>query len=44
MPTWGGEAFGDAVKELKTIRKQLERLDDPTVGLTALHGEVTRAA
>ncbi|MGW1157988.1 hypothetical protein ACWD48_07115 [Streptomyces sp. NPDC002519] len=24
-------------------RKQLERLDDPTVGLTALHGEVTQS-
>jgi hypothetical protein len=31
------------MKELTAIRKQLERLDDPTVGLTALHGEVTQS-
>jgi hypothetical protein len=35
MTTWGGEAFGDAVKELKTIRKQLERLDDGGADRTA---------
>jgi len=35
--------FGEAMKELTAIRKQLERLDDPTVGLTALHGEVTQS-
>ncbi|MGV9503573.1 hypothetical protein ACWDQ0_35440 [Streptomyces sp. NPDC003642] len=37
------DAFGDAMKELTAIRKQLERLDDPTVGLTALHGEITQS-
>ncbi|KAK1178247.1 hypothetical protein B7755_008935 [Streptomyces sp. NBS 14/10] len=31
------------MKELKAIRKQLERLDDPTVGLTALHGDLTQS-
>ena len=39
------EAFGDAMKELEAIRQQLarlDRLDDPTVGLTALHGDVTQ--
>ncbi|PJN14674.1 hypothetical protein CG724_33600 [Streptomyces sp. CB02120-2] len=29
--------------ELKGARKQLERLDDPTVGLSALHGELAQA-
>ncbi|MCQ8832211.1 hypothetical protein [Streptomyces malaysiensis] len=37
------DAFGDAMEELKAIRKQLERLDDPTVGLTALHGDLTQS-
>ncbi|WP_234363580.1 hypothetical protein [Streptomyces sp. TN58] len=40
------DAFGDAMKELEAIRKQLtrlDRLDDPTVGLTALHGDVTQS-
>ncbi|MFJ5222855.1 hypothetical protein [Streptomyces sp. NPDC088400] len=30
------------MNELGTIHRQLERLDDPTVGLTALHGELTQ--
>ncbi|MEV8533107.1 hypothetical protein [Streptomyces sp. NPDC051211] len=29
--------------ELRQARKQLERLDDPTVGLSALHGELAQA-
>jgi len=40
------DAFGDAMKELAAIRQQLarlDRLDDPTVGLTALHGDVTQS-
>ncbi|AKZ53385.1 hypothetical protein SAM23877_0336 [Streptomyces ambofaciens ATCC 23877] len=37
------EAFGDAMKELEAIRQQLARLDDPTVGLTALHGDLTQS-
>jgi hypothetical protein len=37
------DAFGNAMKELGAIRKQLERLDDPTVGLTALHGDLTQS-
>ncbi|MET8566436.1 hypothetical protein ABZV75_39995 [Streptomyces flaveolus] len=40
------DAFGDAMKELEAIRQQLarlDRLDDPTVGLTALHGDVTQS-
>ena len=37
------DAFGDAMKELEAIRQQLARLDDPTVGLTALHGDVTQS-
>jgi hypothetical protein len=40
------DAFGDAMKELEAIREQLKRLDrleDPTVGLTALHGDVTQS-
>ncbi|MYV39469.1 hypothetical protein GT030_11445 [Streptomyces sp. SID1328] len=40
------DAFGDAMKELQAIRQQLallDRLDDPTVGLTALHGDVTQS-
>ncbi|MGW3240462.1 hypothetical protein [Streptomyces olivaceus] len=31
------------MRELEAIRQQLERLDDPTVGLTALHGDVTQS-
>ncbi|MGW3952427.1 hypothetical protein ACWEKM_16205 [Streptomyces sp. NPDC004752] len=31
------------MKELTAIRQQLERLDDPTVGLTALRGELTQS-
>lgn len=37
------DAFDDAMKELTAIRQQLQRLDDPTVGLTALHGEVIQS-
>ncbi|MFH9090507.1 hypothetical protein [Streptomyces sp. NPDC017673] len=40
------DAFRDAMKELEAIRQQLahlDRLDDPTVGLTALHGDVTQS-
>ncbi|MET8615830.1 hypothetical protein [Streptomyces misionensis] len=37
------DAFGDAMKELEAIRQQLARLDDPTVGLAALHGGVTQS-
>ncbi len=37
------DAFGDAMNELEAIRKQLDRLDDPTVGLTALHGDLTQS-
>lgn len=37
------DAFGGAMNELTAIRQQLQRLDDPTVGLTALHGEVTQS-
>ncbi|GAA2345148.1 hypothetical protein OKJ48_40015 [Streptomyces kunmingensis] len=37
------DAFDDAMKELTAIQRQLQRLDDPTVGLTALHGEVTQS-
>ncbi|WP_333744043.1 hypothetical protein [Streptomyces ardesiacus] len=37
------DAFGDAMQELEAIRQQLARLDDPTVGLTALHGDVTQS-
>ncbi|WEH43996.1 hypothetical protein [Streptomyces sp. AM 2-1-1] len=37
------DAFADAMKELEAIRSQLGRLDDPTVGLTALHGELTQS-
>ncbi|GAA3311758.1 hypothetical protein GCM10020295_82140 [Streptomyces cinereospinus] len=40
------DAFGDAMKELTAIRQQLlrlDRLDDPTVGMTALHGEVAQS-
>ncbi|MEV6439602.1 hypothetical protein [Streptomyces anulatus] len=39
------DAFGSAMEELKAIRALLApvgRLDDPTVGLTALHGELTQ--
>lgn len=36
------DAFDGAMKELEAIRTQLARLDDPTVGLTALHGELTQ--
>ncbi|WP_437054343.1 hypothetical protein [Streptomyces sp. enrichment culture] len=31
------------MKELETIQNRLARLDDPTVGLTALHGELTQS-
>ncbi|MFJ4980418.1 hypothetical protein ACIP6X_34755 [Streptomyces coeruleorubidus] len=31
------------MKELQEIQKRLERFDDPTVGLTALHGELTQS-
>ncbi|MGA4966967.1 hypothetical protein [Streptomyces pseudogriseolus] len=31
------------MKELEAIRQQLARLDDPTVGLTALHGDITQS-
>ncbi|WP_240509958.1 hypothetical protein [Streptomyces malaysiense] len=40
------DAFGDAMKRLEAIGEQLTRLgrlDDPTVGLTALHGEITQS-
>jgi hypothetical protein len=37
------DAFGDAMKELEAIRQQLARLDDPNVGLTALHGDLTQS-
>ncbi|MEU8843441.1 hypothetical protein AB0D97_30690 [Streptomyces roseus] len=37
------QAFDEALGELKGARKQLERLDDPTVGLAALHGELVQA-
>ncbi|MFI2437344.1 hypothetical protein [Streptomyces sp. NPDC018693] len=37
------DAFGEAMKELGAIRKHLERLDDPTVGLTALHGDLAQS-
>ncbi|MFD8023930.1 hypothetical protein ACFV6G_26330 [Streptomyces lavendulae] len=37
------QAFDEALGELKETRKQLERLDDPTVGLSALHGELAQA-
>ncbi|WP_232626519.1 hypothetical protein [Streptomyces alfalfae] len=36
------DAVGDAMKELEAIRQQLARLDDPRVGLAALHGDVTQ--
>ncbi|WP_254667950.1 hypothetical protein [Streptomyces griseus] len=39
------DAFGRAMEELKAIRALLApvgRLDDPTVGLTALHGELAQ--
>ncbi|MFI0737639.1 hypothetical protein ACH4PU_05895 [Streptomyces sp. NPDC021100] len=37
------QAFDDAMNELREIRERLERLDDPTVGLAALHGGVTQS-
>lgn len=37
------QAFGDAMKKLKDIEEELERLGDPTVGLTALHGEIVQS-
>ncbi|WP_327310080.1 hypothetical protein OG730_43710 (plasmid) [Streptomyces sp. NBC_01298] len=37
------QAFDEALGELRGARKQLERLDDPTVGLSALHGELAQA-
>ncbi|MET9888386.1 hypothetical protein ABZZ20_35775 [Streptomyces sp. NPDC006430] len=39
----GWKAFDEALGELREARKQLERLDDPTVGLPALHGELSQA-
>lgn len=39
------DAFGSAMEELQAIRALLApvgRLDDPTVGLTALHGDLTQ--
>lgn len=42
---WKG-AFGSAMEELRAIRALLApvtRLDDPTAGLTALHGEITQS-
>ncbi|MFE4451319.1 hypothetical protein [Streptomyces sp. NPDC056796] len=37
------DAFADAMRELEALQHQLARLDDPTVGLTALHGELTQS-
>ncbi len=37
------QAFDEAMGELREARKQLARLDDPTVGLPALHGELSQA-
>lgn len=37
------QAFDEAMKELEEIRRQLARLDDPTIGLSALHGELTQS-
>ncbi|MDX3533978.1 hypothetical protein PV721_06270 [Streptomyces sp. MB09-01] len=37
------QAFDEAMGELRGARKQLERIDDPTVGLPALHGELSQA-
>ncbi|MCC5480466.1 hypothetical protein [Streptomyces barringtoniae] len=37
------DAFGDAMKELTAIQQQLQRLDDPTAGLTALYGEIAQS-
>ncbi|MFB7293496.1 hypothetical protein [Actinacidiphila glaucinigra] len=37
------QAFDDAMKELQETRRQLERLDDPTIGLSALHGELAQS-
>lgn len=37
------QAFDDATKELRETRRQLERLDDPTVGLSALHGGIAQS-
>ncbi|WP_327419628.1 hypothetical protein [Streptomyces sp. NBC_01233] len=37
------QAFDEAMGQLRETRKQLERLDDPTVGLPALHGELSQA-
>ncbi|MBL3668373.1 hypothetical protein JL475_20735 [Streptomyces sp. M2CJ-2] len=37
------DAFGDAMNELEEIQKKLARLDDPTVGLTALHGDLAQS-
>ena len=39
-------AFDDAMRRLEAVEGQLarlDRLDDPTVGLTALHGELTQS-
>lgn len=37
------QAFGEAMKKLKDIEEDLERLNGPTVGLTALHGEIVQS-
>lgn len=37
------DAFDGAMKELEAIQSQVARLDDQTVGLTALHGELTQS-
>ncbi|MDX2709876.1 hypothetical protein PV350_44865 [Streptomyces sp. PA03-6a] len=37
------QPFDDAMKELQETRRQLERLDDPTIGLSALHGELAQS-
>lgn len=49
--TWGGRvSFDKAMKKFAEIENRLtvaqqkvERLDDPTVGLTALHGELVQS-
>ncbi|MEU9853518.1 hypothetical protein [Streptomyces sp. NPDC047974] len=35
---WSKNAFNKVAEELQTIRKQLDILTDPTIGLAALHG------
>lgn len=43
---WGGaewrESFANVMGKLEEVKEGLDRLDDPTVGLTALHGELTQ--